>query len=117
MKANELRIGNWIYSKTYSKEIQMKSFFGLCNVEASPDLFKPIPLTEEWLLKLGCIEVYENAFQDVDLTFIVEFKENKFIVYLICPMPWIELEHIKYVHQLQNLYFALTGEELIIKSE
>ena len=23
------------------------------------------------------------------------------------------LVHIKYVHQLQNLYFALTGEELV----
>ena len=25
------------------------------------------------------------------------------------------IPHIKYVHQLQNLYFALTGEELTIK--
>jgi hypothetical protein len=25
------------------------------------------------------------------------------------------INHIKHVHQLQNLYFALTGEELTIK--
>ena len=28
----------------------------------------------------------------------------------------IRLEHIKYIHQLQNLHFALGGEELTIKS-
>jgi hypothetical protein len=29
---------------------------------------------------------------------------------------YITLKGIKYVHQLQNLYFALTGEELTIKT-
>jgi hypothetical protein len=26
------------------------------------------------------------------------------------------LKHIKYTHQLQNLYFALTGEELVVSN-
>jgi hypothetical protein len=118
MKINELRIGNYISPLgrgttvveglcIWDGLIQSSNF-----AERGIEDFEPIPLTEEWLLKFGCIEVYENAFQDVDSTFIVEFKENKFIVYLICPMPWVKLEYIKYVHQLQNLYFALTGEEI-----
>jgi hypothetical protein len=114
MKASELRIGNYVQLEGLKKPIQVSI---IDTTETSTNTkAKPIPLTEEWLLKLGCIEVYENAFQDVDSTFIVEFKENKFIVYLICPMPWIELENIKYVHQLQNFFFALTGEELTISN-
>ena len=116
MKANELRIGNWIYSKTYSKEIQMKSFFGLCNVEASPDLFKPIPLTEEWLLKFG----FERMkFFGTNINYLL--KEPICISTSDMVVEWNKpnfiIKQIKYIHEIQNLYFALTGKELTFKSE
>jgi hypothetical protein len=77
-----------------------------------------MPITEEWLLKLG----FEKSTLDGDnawlnlryryLTFSsdesVEFKK----VYLTVSRMDIICEH---VHELQNLYFALTGEELTIK--
>jgi hypothetical protein len=116
MKANELRIGNWIYSKTYSKEIQMKSFFGLCNVEASPDLFKPIPLTEEWLLKFG----FERMkFFGTNINYLLKepicISTSDMVVEL--NKPNFIIKQIKYIHEIQNLYFALTGKELTFKSE
>ena len=79
---------------------------------------KPIPLTEEWLIKFGGIdtgyEIYIKA-----KTKIIEFKWSSKIVATGVRNGWYckRYKHIKYVHQLQNLYFTLTGEELTIKSE
>lgn len=77
---------------------------------------KPIPLTEELLLKLGfsvCnIKLGTRRFYNI-ATFIVEITSNDYAVYytrqkeLIC--------FVKHLHQLQNIYFSLTGEELKIK--
>jgi len=66
---------------------------------------EPIPITEEWLLKLGFINDDAQRY----------FKNG---IYLIlydegCTILHNQI-HINYfyVHQLQNLYFALTGKEL-----
>ena len=78
---------------------------------------KPIPLTEEWLLKFGWGQSDEHELCDNsnDVLFYYDYHFERF---------WIELDdsfttnsicynmNIKYVHQLQNLYFALTGKEL-----
>ena len=71
---------------------------------------EPIPLTEEWLLKFG-FEKPKNR----DCYIKKRLQGWKQMAYLIeedtLIAHWIpcKLEH---VHQLQNLYFALTGEEL-----
>jgi len=88
--------------------------------------FKPIQLTEKWLLRFGfeCIE--DNQLKSLDLLinnetvllfsniednysevamFYREFGETGQSV--IC--------RVTTVHQLQNLYLALTGEELTLK--
>jgi len=74
-------------------------------------------LTEEWLLKLGFELAYESdyrrKFDMLDSRFGYDFDLNgdtngmqgfRYIGNY--------LGHIKHVHQLQNLYFALTGKEL-----
>ena len=111
IKANELRIGNLIIlpngdiGKISYHEIRLM----VVAIE-KPD-YQPIPLTEEWLLKFG-FQWKNFAFRDG--TFTVRFQKE-FYVYLslegVRPIQ-IKLEHC---HQLQNLYFALTGEELTIK--
>jgi hypothetical protein len=73
---------------------------------------KPIPLTEEWLLKFGFKynedsqenEVYKNGI------ILLLLRRNPIRFTLLTTVFSIKLQ---YVHQLQNLYFALTGEELI----
>jgi len=117
MKPQELRIGNWIYDTIEGEELQVK----IGNIKYYSD-FEPIPLTEEWLDKFGFEqkeggsgppinavwdewwEPYEGfrITQDVKNDwFLCGYRQNK--------------KHFKYVHQLQNLYFALTGEELEIQ--
>lgn len=70
------------------------------------EFIEPIPLTDEWLVKFGFEKSYKS-FVKGDFTFIT----NHGLAYkltIITNLP-------KYVHQLQNLYFALTGEELEIE--
>jgi hypothetical protein len=76
----------------------------------------PIQLTEEWLFKFGF------EWKGLGGKFLTIFTPcGKALVYIgdnffIFSNVTIETP-IKYVHQLQNLYFALTGEELTFKSE
>lgn len=124
MKANELRIGNYLSGRNTVQvtEILMD---GLVRIEDSNSKFyvtgdnpclEPIPLTEEWLLKFGFS--YDERFD----SFVKEYhnkmfnSKDEFIVrkdLVVCDMDYSP--ETKHVHQLQNLYFALTGEELTIK--
>jgi len=116
--SSELRIGNWVtvignfeqieeISKDY---FETKSVISMCSDDETEP--KPIPLTEEILLKCGFVkdgDLYHNNIalhlgSDGTFNYNVNFFE------------YSNLQEIKYVHQLQNLYFFLTmGEELNIE--
>lgn len=126
MKANELRIGNLVndeetthivvgvdnyYVKSYwHKDIKEETLY-----ETPISQIKPIILTEEWLIKFG----FERNNLDENNTWLnlkyryLNFSSDESVnfnkVYLSLNKMDITC---KYVHQLQNLYFALTGEEL-----
>lgn len=130
MKATELRIGNYfIPPNTGTIESNTVMYLGLkqgtkifINSHKSSEC-TPIELTEDWLLKFG----FEKDKNLPVFTKRTKVKDNFIIgnpeMVLICNphqrIIWIESNttHIKcaYVHQLQNLYFALTGKELIKK--
>src|SRR5687767_1383970 len=121
MKASELRIGNLLKPKlqeqsqdVYYEVVEINTSQFICEDSAGlifyNDLNEPIPLTEEWLLKFG--------FELEGLVHFKRWSKGWFNGYLN-PNDFFGLvgyneQHlnIKYVHQLQNLYFALTGEEL-----
>lgn len=70
---------------------------------------EPIPLTEEWLLRFGfsLMPVSEYTQDTFESNGVKLWNKSKSV---------FVFEHtgtiIESVHQLQNLYFALTGEEL-----
>ena len=121
MEARELRIGN-IIEMTYlpngkvfisinSYQInQLNDKEKGCRVAEYYDSFRPIPITEEWLIKFGgnCVMVEGCPIYYVN-PFDIEYYENESV--LIIGNSSVKL---KYVHQLQNLYFALTGEEITL---
>lgn len=91
MNPEELRIGNYV---NYGSGITDSVVSIDCKmVHLSQysalgfDDIQGIPLTEEWFVK-NC---------DLDMGWLNVWKAK-----------------IEYVHQLQNLYYALTGEELIL---
>jgi hypothetical protein len=120
MEAKELRIGNFTYKMLQSGngriiESNITSTDLLRIEEERIFYYEPIPITEEWLLKFG-FERQENNWKTLNLHFATIGWERLALTVLSFDKDSIYLPHIKYVHQLQNLYFSLTGEELIIKS-
>jgi hypothetical protein len=73
------------------------------------DLVKPIPLTEEWLLKFGFQRFPWGLVKDGLL-----FKDDLKCSYLILQVGNGFERKIHYVHEFQNLYFALTQRELTV---
>ena len=110
MKPEELRTVNWVNRKN-NQSIPDHCQVGIIDPEDEYffSYFEPIELTEEWLIKFG----HESSFIP-DL-----YEIGKLSFYIDDGICWIDVFgdsiEIKYVHQLQNLYFALTGKELTIK--
>jgi hypothetical protein len=111
MKANELRIGNYILNENGNVVLLCKSRFRVM-IKGNIN-YQPIPLTEEWLLRfwfersgLYFVKSQVYIYDEYGLTDTgFEYRFNYTQIKLM------------YVHELQNLYFALTGEELTFKSE
>ena len=117
MKATELRIGN-LLEEAHSGEFGKVDMVVLSIIERmSNHSYKPIPLTEEWLERFG----FELLNKSVEywgkngycFTWLKDNVEKFDSLYLFLDgLPVNKRPEIKHVHQLQNLYFALTGEEL-----
>lgn len=115
IQAKELRVGNRVEvynSVTDKTTIHEIDIFDFRDIEASSHLFyKPILLNEEWLLKFSFIALDDSYFYKItkdncEINFdLVDGLVRHDSHGLIC---------IKYVHQLQNIYYALTGDDLII---
>ena len=118
MKAQELRIGNYVkMDRDYTiNEYDIPYAFK----------FEPIPLTEEWLTKFGF--EFDNHYPTKDegnyslnpddfytIEACREDKNDILKYYAYCGGSEYKMHEIKHVHQLQNLFFALTGEELTTK--
>lgn len=128
MEANELRLGNLV-TATLTNEIYEIGIWALRVIEdgnyqnsydTETKVYEPIPLTEEWLLKFGFNKEPDKSFTKRDIAIFLDkrFSSNLFMQENQGDFTWFSYEcKIEYVHQVQNLYFALTGEELILKSE
>lgn len=133
IKASELRIGNWVNSKlvfhfperVVYRPTRILAYHFQVNDE---DCFHPIPLTPEILEKCGFQNYYGHGviFRYKNVFWGLELYHGDFILTINQPQfdrfgdieyeKWGEEKTIiHYLHQLQNLYFALTGEELDIK--
>ncbi len=123
MKTTELRIGNYIIFENEVCEISTigknkvgvsqktdKGFF----VETLTDIdeIEPIHLTEEWLLKFGFKANNNSIFTTyhkggtsilIGIEDVLKFKFEDYITV------------VKHIHELQNIYFTLTNEELTLK--
>tara|TARA_R110000803_G_scaffold102638_12_gene170772 strand:- start:5418 stop:5762 length:345 start_codon:yes stop_codon:yes gene_type:complete len=112
MKANELRLGNWV-KREYQPEGFQIDHNSFMRIEAGNVEYEPIPLTEQWLKDFGFIKINPTRWM---------LSPRKGDTTILCKLnEWFYMEFnegvyiggaLKYVHQLQNLYFALTGKEL-----
>ena len=128
MGTGELRIGNYVSDGHYGfmavSLVDDRGWITLLpigyvthspRVEAS--LVSPIKLTEEWLVKFG----FEKREQKTILDYPIWVKDDSEYFFQADEGFYHNLVHsdnhqIEYVHQLQNLYFALTRTELQLQN-
>ncbi|MDR6548523.1 hypothetical protein J2810_004613 [Chryseobacterium rhizosphaerae] len=83
------------------------------------DMIKPIEITPDWLLKCGFEKYVYRTFEGFLLNFqnyrLVFFQNVMHFGIVDLSFGNVKVMNIKYVHQLQNLFFALTGIEMYIK--
>ena len=136
IKVNELRIGNILNYTTAENDIILTDLewqdiqwisedeegFNLAN--------KPIKLTEDWLLYFG----FEKLESDLNIEYKIRLHEDFYFMINFdknsqsYDAGYYEFDHeigsmvfnnftngVHTVHQLQNLYFALRGQELKLK--
>lgn len=135
LNAKELRVGNYLYCKEisqfpikvntiWSDPIEKGNYIIHFDWEGEDEQTgadlsncEPIPLTEDWLLKFGFEEWHEHYFVlhnviDGTSNFEVTLENGK--AYPSIDDTCIYWRKNCYVHDLQNLLFALTGYELEI---
>ena len=125
MQVNELRVGNYyIYD---GSEIKLDGSLLATYLQNDTDLYLyPIPLTEEWLLRFGFEKIEETYDEYTNLEYILVIDGYTAIIIQDDFSFGLENKNnpdeslcftndvVKSVHRLQNIYFALTGEELTI---
>ena len=116
MNANELRIGNYVHRQSGKMVVNRDDVYKIENINLQSALkYEPIPLTEECLLKFGFIKYGHILKIHLNEGLGVNYNKDLKIWYLDIHFTTTAKIQINYVHQLQNLYFALTGEELTLK--
>ena len=124
MDARELRIGNYLMEgKVLSINLGSVVTYkpGDMYTTLHPEEFSPIPLSEEWLFKFGFekADFYGNfKVKAGDYYHSVKYYDGE-CVYSndYSDADCYAVASIHYVHQLQNIYYSLTSEELTIKND
>lgn len=107
----ELRIGNWIMSGDYLFYHQISSGK---EIDQSSHAYQPIKLTRELLAQLGfCFHRYFELWQrENDSDPVIKIDKDFNVLNFSNQPVGIKVE---YLHQLQNVYFALKGAELPVE--
>jgi hypothetical protein len=108
MKAKDLMIGNLIKTSS-GKTGRISDGLDIDLIKG----YKPIPLTDEWLVKFG-FDLRGDEFPTIK---DVLFLKNGLTTDCYEAIMISDKAVVKHVHQLQNLYKALTGEDLELKNK
>lgn len=139
LTAKELRMGNYVLDRgdkiiridwweTLNKACMDMNINGqkVHPLTENVEYCQPIPLTEQWLLDFGFIKDGNGHWWKNLVTHYLELIEmNKWFFPVFVELPELSneqeqrvgLPRIGSVHEMQNLFFALTGEELTIKGD
>ena len=121
MDVRELRIGNYVKHfengivLTVGRTVAFKTPTNTIRVDV--DDLEPIPLTEEWLLKFGFEKESNKSYSTGEEIVYSVYRLDELTYNSIQKNWWFNgvlSNQPIYVHQLQNLYHALTNEELTL---
>lgn len=122
LKPSELRIGNWVMFDpnvfiddpyvTPKPHHPVKIEDGEAIDYAIEDCYYPIPITEEILKAAGATEWGDNQWE---IGYFELEKQGDLYYPAVNIFEYTISEGMKYLHQLQNMYYCLEGKELEVK--
>jgi len=130
MKDNEVRLGNYVLSEIENTrmskgiiQLDASALMYLFDVDDDWHRIKPIPLTEQWLEKTTAtinetpLAKYFNYFLNestkISLMLCNDKGKGEFYVMIQQEDEVVSIpRRMFFIHEWQNLYFALTGSEL-----
>jgi len=126
MDAKELRIGNWVAVGKNKQPVyvigvvyDIQKGWLINGVES--EFYSPIELSVEIIKKCG-FEIQSSSHESANykhycsIGFIdVKFTDTKYIVYHCVAGVKVVMDNVKCLHQIQNLHYAFTGEDLQIE--
>jgi hypothetical protein len=137
MKANELRIGNYVNRINRNNEVHLPDGITYVVQEIGFDCviyplgknpatlsqmpiayhndLSPISLTEDWLIKFGAFKETTNIL--ILSRFKLIWKDKYKYWYVIDRNEETYYTKLEFLHEFQNLYFALNGEELKLSNK
>lgn len=134
IQPQELRMGNIVYNRHNDPiEVDWKDLHNMCQPRMDGHGYTGIPLTPEWLERMGFIHnpivllsrqyliklgrdrmlSVSDAGTPNEILFIQEVDGEK-VTDLVC-IHNFDYDGKLHVHQLQNLYHTITGNELEVK--
>ena len=124
MKANELRIGNWIYEHfikydengvPYIKGRETKvEWIDVMRQIKIPAIFTAIPITQEWCDRIEMNEAYRLVHSSGNKLILETKTTTTFSSGRKKESTWNSIGIVEFIHELQNLYRWSYGEELTI---
>jgi hypothetical protein len=128
IELNTLRVGNIIAYCTEPVVVQTigRNTIGFTDNknefqrEVNNTNFAPILLRPQWLENAGFDVKKGNSTSNyiywcTGYAYLVRFNEDGIAIFLHAEGQVTQIEHVKYLHQLQNLHFGVRGDELDIK--
>jgi hypothetical protein len=134
IQTNEIRIGNSVFYNGDKNEIGVITEIKQCfdpliqyvGINGRQDLYyqtkhiKPIPLTEEWLVKFGFTDDVVNVLENDNFKISISYYDGWHLSYkekqgFGSSEMYLYPANIDSVHSLQNLFHSFTGQELTLK--
>ena len=135
MEITDLRLGNLVNRKywnpepnneKYCYEVGVVTWISQSNINVSPIISRekfriskndiiPVPLTEYWVRKFGFTKTKKNEFESKCGNYSIGFYDDGIYFFIAAYMDAPPYKKLDYVHEFQNLHFALSNKELALK--
>lgn len=132
MELGELRIGNWVKIEGLpEQQITLRVFFEVSDIVSR---MSGIQLNEEWLTQLGFknegigwrMDIFKGkySFREISISWCNDRALGEWYFFFRDGTPKTPgddhivtiTRELRYVHELQNLYYAITKKELTLRT-
>lgn len=114
MKATELRIGNWVHLDKKSIQLDVDEWHNYIHADFDEERYEPVEIDDYFLVGFAFSDNRKIIRTNIGIAIIELYHwgdDNSYDISINGNL----IRNIKYVHELQNVIFALNGIELKFK--